>query len=514
MKTEVKTLLKKGLSGEETGRVVLSDWLRRINSKEALYSQSEVKTLVDALIDTNEIAIYNGYVCIQNTLTKVLSLTEIYCLEAIKRLQIVTNLLQERIVEKSVLSNTATMPEIMTEKEYNEKLEAQRKEKLSETRSLDSLIIDIVEYHYKNYRDKNDKTYASIFEKYSEKELTNPEQLKAWTIEEDTEEDLRGLDIFIKNLPENVIEKTAIPNIETIRRLQVVTKELTDNAEARASLNEELKKLSHTPKRYYIDILGALNEFYVFHKGEEDIRAFKRDFPDLFNIALEEIKTAQREKKLSLKENLDTLDLDRYKEIEIPVKEIYNANLEDIRFYVDTLFTARNSVAIVKDPNPYLELDENGYYKNKMHETVKNTFDNLFKSTKLDKETIVKFMERIEMYLKAVMARIAFLEICSEITELNFTDIDSVTNVEELRGYITKYNMFLNHAYEEKYYNHRDYGYRYIDIDSFKPAKEKITKAKRKLKEKLPVFQGKDFASDMRDKERVFSDIADSLSEI
>jgi hypothetical protein len=71
MKTEVKTLLKKGLSGEETGRVVLSDWLRRINSKEALYSQSEVKTLVDALIDTNEIAIYNGYVCIQNTLTKV-----------------------------------------------------------------------------------------------------------------------------------------------------------------------------------------------------------------------------------------------------------------------------------------------------------------------------------------------------------------------------------------------------------------------------------------------------------
>lgn len=511
MKTDVKTLLKKGLTGEETGKVVLSDWLRLINSEEALYSQAEIKTLVDALLDSNDVAIYNGYVCIQNALVKILSLTDVYSLEAIKRLQIVTNLLQEKIVENNILMTTISLPELMTEKEYNEKLEAQRKEKLSKTVSLDNLLIDIVEFIYKNYRDKNDKTHASIFEKYSEKELTNPDQLKAWAHEEGTEEDLKGLDIFIKDLPENVIDKTTIPNIETIRRLQVETKELTDNEEARASLNEELKKLSHTPKRYYIDILNALNEFYVFHKGAEDIKAFKRDFPDLFNIALEEIKTAQREKKLSLKENLDTLDLDRYKEIEIPNQEIYNANLEDIKWSIDTLFTERGSeIAIVKDPSPF-HIDDKGYYANKIHEPIKKTFDNLFKSTKLGKETVIKFMERIEVYLKAVMARIAFLEICSEITGLNFTDLDSVINVKELRGYITKYNMFLSHAYEDKFKNHIDFGYRYIDLDSFKPTKEKITKAKRKLKDKLPVFQTKDFARAMRDKEKEFSEIADTL---
>ena len=74
MDTDISTLLKKGLTGAETAKLIIGDTLRGAKGEKPLLSQKEIKTLYGALIDSREIAICNSYHDLKNTSSRCFSL--------------------------------------------------------------------------------------------------------------------------------------------------------------------------------------------------------------------------------------------------------------------------------------------------------------------------------------------------------------------------------------------------------------------------------------------------------
>lgn len=255
MVKDLKALLKKGkLTGEEVGRLVLKDFIYGnkkalqmiaqtedkdgflVNNRDlSMFTQAERDRLTDSFPSTNhDIRAYHSYRSLVDYLVKLYSIFmshedkldgvifRFYSLVS-------TEFKGEELTELYHLDNRHSLPQIMTEKQYQRELETQKKEKLQERRQIDEVIIETIS-EYARLHDKGEATpYQDLFNRYDKEPITKQNQLEEYTLEEGDE----------------------------------------------------------PPSR--LDILLDIESFYVNHRDSEPIEEFIKDYPNLFEAVSEEL---------------------------------------------------------------------------------------------------------------------------------------------------------------------------------------------------------------------------------
>jgi hypothetical protein len=131
MKADIKKLLKKGLTGEDAGKIILADCYRDLRGEKVLYTETEIKALFDGLITREQIIAYNSYIDLRDILMKLTTTIEASALNAGKRLLTVIIACQQLATKNKITKDIPSIvPELMTEKEYNDKLASHKKTKL------------------------------------------------------------------------------------------------------------------------------------------------------------------------------------------------------------------------------------------------------------------------------------------------------------------------------------------------------------------------------------------------
>ena len=368
-------------------------------------------------------------------------------------------------------------PTIMTEKEYSEKLELQRKEKFKREETLDYLILNQVDYYINEYvKDcEEDTPCNALINKYSEQELTDPEVLAHY---KKTEE-------------ERKINKEEWDFLEYVHTdLVCIATGLCDKDSIKMEVKckiDKMKKESEPRKWDKTDLLYDVLFFYHSEEKGVNIAKFRADYPELFNLLLEEIKTLQK-KGLPIKENLDTLPLDKYSEVVLTYKDLYKAG---VGHYVKEIgyLDAEHGLNITVTKSPHA-VDKKGYYANNQPvDMIKMCLDGLFIESKvfknlaeIDSKRDFTLLGVLETELKQGLASYTLVKLCDELTDMDLTVGIADNGFSELRTNIFDYNKEVM-FYFERLSDAVKAGYSPIYIDKLMPSKERVSKVKKKLKE-------------------------------
>ena len=137
---DLKSMLSKGLTGKEAGKLILEDnWLVD-HHKEGLLSHRDISAIKSGLKTTQDIQDYNSYVDAYRRIDYTLKEAHIAALELQRRLDALSKLILMNLFNTGSIVDLISKPAIMTEKEYQD-AKAQQREKLSkELWSLDQVI--------------------------------------------------------------------------------------------------------------------------------------------------------------------------------------------------------------------------------------------------------------------------------------------------------------------------------------------------------------------------------------
>lgn len=445
MPKDLKALLKKGkLTGEEVGRLILKDFIHGnrkalqmiaqtedkdgflVNNRDlSMFTQAERDRLTDSFPSTtHDIRAYRSYRSLVDYLIKlyVIFLSQQDRLElAVFRFftLVSTEYKGEELSELYSLEKSHT-PQIMTRKQYEELLEAQKKEKFKEKRRIDEVIVETIS-HYAIQHDKGKKTpYHDLFNRYDKEPITKQNQLDNYGVEEGEE----------------------------------------------------------PPSR--LDVLTSIVEFYVVEADSEPIEEFIKDYPDLFEAVTEELS------KVTGLKTIKRLKPDTMRKREISVKTLYEAGIPDYVWLVETYFPEYGShnVAILKD-----------YHKEEYEADIfriKPERFYLYGDEDLTAADVANHIDQIKDHLKHLLTINATFTIIAERTdepelaELTVVDVSTLNSLME-----------AVHAFSKIYPNSRMIKTikeaeldpdKLIDIDSLKPNRDNIKRAKKLIEGDLSYF--------------------------
>ncbi len=130
-KTELRKLLRGGLTGEEAGKLVLQDnWLAD-RGQEGFLDNKDIASIKASLKTPHDIQVYNSYIKLYELVDYTLKDAKIFALEAQFYLMWIDKML-ERLIKKAVYNWTLRdkIPAIVTQKQYEELKPKQRELKL------------------------------------------------------------------------------------------------------------------------------------------------------------------------------------------------------------------------------------------------------------------------------------------------------------------------------------------------------------------------------------------------
>lgn len=136
-KTDIRKLIRGGLTGKEAGKLVLQDnWLVD-RGKEGFLSQRDFSDIKSSLKTSHDIEVYNSYIRLYELVDYTLKDAKIYALEAQFYLMWLDKRL-ERLLKKSAHNWTllTDIPAIVTQKQYEELSQKQRELKLKQPNTL------------------------------------------------------------------------------------------------------------------------------------------------------------------------------------------------------------------------------------------------------------------------------------------------------------------------------------------------------------------------------------------
>jgi hypothetical protein len=147
-KTDIRRLIRGGLTGEEAGKLVLQDnWLVD-RGKEGFLSQRDFSDIKSSLKTSHDIEVYNSYIKLYQLVDYTLKDAKIYALEAQFYLMWLDKKL-EGLLQKSALnwSLLFDIPAIVTQKQYEELSQKQRELKLKQPNTLGE-VLEMRAEHY------------------------------------------------------------------------------------------------------------------------------------------------------------------------------------------------------------------------------------------------------------------------------------------------------------------------------------------------------------------------------
>ena len=140
-KTELRKLLRGGLTGEEAGKLVLQDnWLAD-RGQEGFLDNKDIASIKASLKTPHDIQVYNSYIKLYELVDYTLKDAKIYALEAQFYLMWIDKIL-ERLINKAAhnWSLKEKIPAIVTQKQYEELKPKQRELKLKSPIALGDVL--------------------------------------------------------------------------------------------------------------------------------------------------------------------------------------------------------------------------------------------------------------------------------------------------------------------------------------------------------------------------------------
>ncbi len=333
--TDIKTILAKGkLTGEEVGRIFLRDFVRGIEAIQSeqtppkdKFTDAEQQIMVNNLTEPYEIRQYNTYIGIIQFLQK----TAIMYTEQYKQLKYLLVSLHREIDGAKQLETVklllAEAPLILTETQYNGLKKEDLESKLVKKASVASIILTATEYYFKQYQlepenleqgttdketeeiakreayaivkelkvNKNltpqqidelqrEKPYGLLFEAYKKQPLTNPEFKKNYWQE--------GVNGHYETPDGERSDK--LSRGEWVKEIgKWHAKEDETGEDYIKWVNDSREAPPDATKHNILEFLG--NYFNVGRVDFEDItkddlETFKKDYPDIYEAILTELK--------------------------------------------------------------------------------------------------------------------------------------------------------------------------------------------------------------------------------
>jgi hypothetical protein len=406
-KTDIKTLLKQGLTGAEVGKLFLKDMLYMyqqalVNPEianftkepEKLFTQAEMNSLINSLKTSIDIQEYNEYIALFNLYLRRVPIQ--YDLQksemeiAFWKLYFILNEIKN--AEDLHFSNRFR-PVIMTQKQYNELKEKDRRDKLGQKVTIADVIISMTQYYIDLYQEGRETKYNPLFEQYKTEKIMNSYQLEYYWAEGN-----------------NGHYETADG-----RKFKEMTEEEITAYEDQDGKFIFIDERAAPEDATKYNILEYVKEYYENTGRDDDIKVFKADYPDIFAGIVEELT------KVKGCKTLKNTPIDAYLIKEVSINSLYEAGIGDYIDYVDTfIIDGRLGAAVLQEF--YLfgnRIDENGYYQEKedptitryLIENIKESMGDTIKDLQEEIKESIRFCFTVEEAFNIIAERIELPEI-------------------------------------------------------------------------------------------------------
>jgi hypothetical protein len=164
-KTDIRKLVRGGLTGEEAGKLVLQDnWLVD-RGQDGFLDKRDMASIKSSLKTSRDIEVYNSYIRLYELVDYTLKDAKIYALEAQFYLMWIDKSL-ERLLKKSAYNWLlfTDIPAIVTQKQYEELSQRERELKLKQPNTLAEVLEMRAEHYPEDKRDWPLEWEAAIHE--------------------------------------------------------------------------------------------------------------------------------------------------------------------------------------------------------------------------------------------------------------------------------------------------------------------------------------------------------------
>jgi len=479
---EFKKLLSKGLTGKEAGKLVLQDnWLAD-HDQESLLSERDLQAIKTSLKSSKDIEDYNSYIATYRFIDYTLKDARIRALEARVRLDAITSLIRMRVFnEASELENDR--PVIMTQKQYQDALDYQRKYLLRELSDLHDILemkaikLSPEDIRSQEPRDSGDyldwlrTAYPDLWSQAVSKvlEVLKAGKLRPVSIPEEGRKSLDALWDKIKELQAELpIHK--IPREEYIR-LSLEGEDLMPDR----ALSDQLKALDAENEDLLQDLYKAGRKSWSKESRAELISSLERYLAG----------------SMSEEEELQLL----YYAF-CSGEELYKSGLSEWKEWVDNYKWGYVSsedypyslggVAILADPRDS-QLDSKGYYKPELSRALDDQKEHMV-------ETIGIGIRKLKEELKIVLSFLSVMEAVSQVIGIDFAE-DIRGWIKDLQDQLKIYNRLRSRVCYQDYLPEKiRNSVQPISLEKLRPSSKTI----RYLQERMALGLGEGWWEDVK----------------
>jgi hypothetical protein len=136
----IRRLLAKGLTGQEAGKLIVQDFINAACGKPSLLSEADVVAIQNAPMQGQDVRDYNTFMAFSRALEKGLMICDIACKDACLDLSLLITPLRDVDKQNTVELFASFGPHVVTRKQYEDIVAAQREKKLVFEYSLGYVI--------------------------------------------------------------------------------------------------------------------------------------------------------------------------------------------------------------------------------------------------------------------------------------------------------------------------------------------------------------------------------------
>ena len=126
----ISRIISKGLTGWEAGKLVLQDFIYEYYSKDSILTDTDRTSIQNMSIQGSDVKDYNMFMALCRGFYKGCMFAEWTCTDACLRISLIDQILDEAIKRRTIELFESAGPHIVTRKQYEDIVEAQRKKKL------------------------------------------------------------------------------------------------------------------------------------------------------------------------------------------------------------------------------------------------------------------------------------------------------------------------------------------------------------------------------------------------
>lgn len=126
----VKRIITKGLTGWEAGKLILQDFIYDYHGKDSVLTDADSAAIRNAHMESSDIRDYNTFMALCRGFYKGCTMGEWNCTDACLRIKYFDRILQNVNKRRTVELFESFGPHVVTQKQYNDIVAIQRKQKL------------------------------------------------------------------------------------------------------------------------------------------------------------------------------------------------------------------------------------------------------------------------------------------------------------------------------------------------------------------------------------------------